>query len=78
MNELPDMERIRKLRLLLGFTQQHMADSFGISVRTIENWEGGKSAPPEWVAALLIEKMEGMLRSKTTAGLPQKSDEKTR
>lgn len=35
-----------------------MADFFGMPKRNIENWEGGKNDPPEWVERLIIDKLE--------------------
>lgn len=36
---------IRKLRERRGLTQQELADRCGVTLRTIQNWEGGKHIP---------------------------------
>lgn len=47
------MSEIKALREATGLTQQKFADLLGIPKRTIENWEGGKSHPPEYVMRLI-------------------------
>ena len=47
------MSDIRALRQTTGLTQQKFADLLGIPKRTIENWESGKSRPPEYVVRLI-------------------------
>ncbi len=47
------MSEIKTLRESTGLTQQRFADLLGIPKRTIENWEGGKSRPPEYVMRLI-------------------------
>jgi len=37
---------LRLTRMRLGFTQQRMAEQLGVSTRTIEEYEGGRSAIP--------------------------------
>jgi len=37
-----------------------MSDLLGIPKSTIEKWEMGIRKPPEWAAALIIEKLESM------------------
>lgn len=36
---------IRKLRERRGLTQQELADRCGVTLRTVQNWEGGKHIP---------------------------------
>lgn len=48
---------IKEARLAAGLTQKGMSDTLGIPKRTIEDWEGGRRTPPEWVANLVIEKL---------------------
>lgn len=36
---------IRKLRERRGLTQQELADRCGVSLRTVQNWEGGRHIP---------------------------------
>ena len=54
---------IKELRTACGMTQQAFADYFGMSKRNVENWEGGKNAPPDWVLKLIEYKLrkEGLI-----------------
>lgn len=45
---------IKELRTMAGLTQQAMSELFYIPKRTIENWEGGKREPPEYLVKLII------------------------
>ncbi|MGB3849927.1 MAG: helix-turn-helix transcriptional regulator [Tunicatimonas sp.] len=38
-------ERIRQQRILKGYSQEHLAESAGISVRTLQRIEGGQTEP---------------------------------
>lgn len=57
---------IREIRINANMTQQEFADYFKIPKRTIENWEGGKRNPPEYVIELIRYKAKkerlGMLK----------------
>ena len=44
---------ILKLRNLTGLSQKAFGKKYGIPWRTIQNWEGEVSTPPEYVIALL-------------------------
>lgn len=44
---------VRELRGITGLSQQKFGDLYRIPKRTIENWEGGKTTPPEYVLLLL-------------------------
>lgn len=44
---------IKELRTMAGLTQQAMSELFYIPKRTIENWEGGKREPPEYLVKLI-------------------------
>lgn len=50
----------RTARKRLGLTQQELSELLEIPKRTIEDWEGGRRNPPEWVKKLVLEKMESM------------------
>lgn len=52
------MNKIKEARKRAGMTQKEMAEFFGMPKRNIENWEGGKNDPPEWVERLIIDKLE--------------------
>ena len=36
---------IKKIRTMLGFTQKQLAETVGVSVNTIQNWESGGKIP---------------------------------
>lgn len=38
-------QKIKRLRLAQGITQQAVADAVGVTVRTIISWEQGKRVP---------------------------------
>lgn len=44
---------IKELRELTGLSQQAFSDKYEIPKRTIEDWEGGRRKPPEYVVKLL-------------------------
>ena len=44
-------QKLKAVRNAAGLTQQGMADQMLIPKRTIEDWERGVSAPPEYVHA---------------------------
>lgn len=54
--------KIKDARLNAGLTQQAMSDLLEIPLRTIENWEGGKSKPPTYVEKLIIEKLNNIAK----------------
>lgn len=49
----PDPLDFHEIRALSGLTQQAFSEKYGIPKRSIENWEGGKRNPPEYVISLL-------------------------
>lgn len=54
------MTTIKEARHKAGLSQQKMSDLLGIPKSTIEKWEMGIRKPPEWAAALIVEKLESM------------------
>ena len=46
---------IKKSREKLGITQEHLADLFGVTTRTIRNWETGYTIPSHAEEKLLKE-----------------------
>ncbi len=44
---------VKKMRKLLGMSQDGFSRKYGIPKRTIENWESGDRQPPEYVLDLL-------------------------
>ena len=49
--------RIKELRLRTGLTQKEFAEAFGIPVSTLRKWEQGEATPPDYVAALIAERL---------------------
>lgn len=49
---------IKKARLNANLTQRKMSELLGIPIRTISNWESGCRTCPDYVARLIIGKLE--------------------
>lgn len=47
------MYDIRSIRVQTGLSQAKFAQAVGIPVRTLQQWEQGKSSPPSYVIAML-------------------------
>lgn len=54
---------IKELRTATGMTQKQFAQYFGISQRTIEEWERGGRKCAEWILQLIEYKLknEGLI-----------------
>ena len=50
---------VKEMREAAKLTQKEFAEYFNISRRTVENWECGRTKPPEY----LVELMEYKLRN---------------
>lgn len=48
---------LKKIREKTGMTQKEFGEYLDIPQRTIENWEGGKRTPPEYVINLINYKV---------------------
>ncbi len=46
-------ETLKDLRKKTGFSQSKFSARFGIPVRTLQQWEQGISAPPEYVVRMM-------------------------
>ena len=46
-------DRIKKLRKRTGLSQSKFSAKFGIPVRTLQQWEQGISAPPEYLVRMM-------------------------
>ena len=51
---------IREARIAAGLTQRKMSELLEIPLRTIEDWERGRSKPPIYVEKLVVEKLNRM------------------
>ena len=49
------MESIASLRRSVGMSQSQFAKRFNIPVRTLQQWEQGRSAPPDYVVSMVDE-----------------------
>jgi CRISPR system Cascade subunit CasA len=56
------LEGIKELRRKLGWSQARMSEELGIPKRTVEHWDMGTRMPPDWVAKLVKEKLERLLK----------------
>lgn len=45
--------KIKELRKLTGMSQRQFAEYFGISIRTIQEWEQERKSPPSYLVGLL-------------------------
>ena len=45
--------RIKELRKKTGLSQSKFSAKFGIPVRTLQQWEQGISAPPEYLVRMM-------------------------
>ena len=46
-------EKIKELRKKTGLSQSKFSAKFGIPVRTLQQWEQGISAPPEYLIRMM-------------------------
>ena len=51
-------DRIIKMRKKTGLSQSKYAAKFGIPVRTLQQWEQGISAPPEYLIRMMAYIMQ--------------------
>lgn len=59
------MKTLLELRKELKWSQSKFAVYLGISVRTLQNWEQGRYAPPEYLPALVQRVLigEGVIKN---------------
>ena len=51
-------EKIKQLRKKTGLSQSKFSAKFGIPVRTLQQWEQGISAPPEYLVRMMAYIMQ--------------------
>ena len=51
-------DRIKELRKKTGLSQSKFSAKFGIPVRTLQQWEQGISAPPEYLVRMMAYIMQ--------------------
>lgn len=49
-------ERIKKLRKDMELSQSKFANKYSLPVRTLQQWEQGRGAPPEYIV-IMMEKL---------------------
>ena len=62
---------IREMRTQLGDTQSEFSARYGIPFRTEHNWEAGVLKPPEYVSALLEDRIREDLVNRRSCVLPK-------
>ena len=60
-------DRIKELRKKTGLSQSKFSAKFGIPVRTLQQWEQGISAPPEYLIRMMAYIMQ-LEESKESSG----------
>lgn len=50
-------ETLKATRTEAGWSRPKMVERIGIPLRTIEDWEGKKSTPPEYVQRLVLDRL---------------------
>ena len=55
---MTDYLDIEEAVMRLGWTEEEMCGLFGIPEETVEKWYEGTESCPEWIARLLLEKLE--------------------
>ncbi len=59
-----DPDRIKKIRLSLGWSQERLARELGVSFSTVNRWERGRTSPSP-LAAKSLEKLDVFNNSQT-------------
>ena len=48
---------IKELRSRQGLSIKELSDILGAPYRTVQDWNAGKSKPPEWVMSLILDRV---------------------
>ena len=69
-------DEIKELRKKKGLSQSKFSAKFGIPVRTLQQWEQGISAPPEYLVRMmayimLLEEKEGKATDSNYGRIPR-------
>ncbi len=51
------MKKLKQLREITGLNRKQFAESLGIPLRTVEDWEAGRRKMPDYVLRLLAYKI---------------------
>jgi DNA-binding transcriptional regulator YiaG len=52
------VKTIRDLCKEYGYSQTRLAKRFGIPLRTVQDWHGGRRNPPDYVVNMMVELLE--------------------
>lgn len=50
-------EKLKTIRTGADWKRPKMVERVGVPLRTIEDWEAGKSTPPEYVQRLVLDRL---------------------
>ena len=50
-------EKLHNIRTMAGWSRPKMVERVGVPLRTIEEWEGARRTPPEYVQKLVIDRL---------------------
>lgn len=50
-------EKLKTIRTEADWKRPKMVERVGVPLRTIEDWEAGKSTPPEYVQRLVLDRL---------------------
>ena len=59
-----ETNKIKEYRMKTGMSRAEMSRQFEIPIRTLEDWESGKSDPPHWAEKLILEKLQTLCTEK--------------
>lgn len=52
------MKTIKDICTEYNISQTALAKRFGIPLRTVQDWHGGRRVPPEYVVQMMVELLE--------------------
>ena len=69
------MESIVEMRAACGLSQSQFAKRFGVPVRTLQQWEQGRSKPPSYVLGMMEELLRrtGAARGNRAHSIPKRT-----
>ncbi|MBQ7365292.1 MAG: helix-turn-helix domain-containing protein [Clostridia bacterium] len=50
-------EQLKTMRTEAGWTRPKVVERVGVPLRTIEEWEGGRRTPPDYVQHLVLDRL---------------------
>ena len=52
------MQTIKEICDKHNISQTYLANRFGIPLRTVQDWHGGRRTPPDYVVGMIVEILE--------------------